>query len=146
MARELIFAEPLRLRQVEVSPRLLWLIRAVGTESTIDWVDRRLEAGFEPLMQPGMGDMRPLLRTVGSRTTVKVRQLSGSRTLLPLGGWSSDIKLGALSLESAREVLRSPDQWPGDLVQRAAEKIGTRQASKASTLAATARADGWFMP
>ena len=63
---------------------------------------------------------------------------------LPLGGWASDIKLGALSLELAREILRDPDQWPGDLAQRAAEKIGTRLASKASTLAATAQADAWF--
>jgi hypothetical protein len=78
VARELVFAEPLRLRQVEVSPRLLWLIHVVGTE------------------------------------------------------------------ELAREILRDPDQWPGDLAQRAAEKIGTRLASKASTLAATAHADAWF--
>lgn len=144
VARELVFAEPLRLKQVEVSPRLLWLIRAVGTEATIEWADRRLETGFESLLQPGLGDMRPLLRTVGSRTTVKAKQLKHSRSLLPLGGWASDIKLGVLSLELAREILRDPDQWPGDLVQRAAEKIGTRLASKASTLAATAHADAWF--
>lgn len=144
LARELVFAEPLRLRQVEVSPRLLWMIRAVGTEATIEWADRRLETGFESLLQPGLGDMRPLLRTVGSRTTVKAKQLKNSRSLLPLGGWASDIKLGALSLELAREILRDPDQWPGDLAQRAAEKIGTRLASKASTLSATAKADSWF--
>lgn len=144
VARELVFAEPLRLRQVEVSPRLLWLIRAVGTEPTIEWADRRLETGFESLLQSGLGDMRPLLRTVGSRTTVKPKQLKHSRLLLPLGGWASDIKLGALSFELAREILRDPDQWPGDLAQRAAEKIGTRLASKASALAATAHADAWF--
>lgn len=144
LARELVFADPLRLRQVEVSPRTLWLIRAVGTEATIEWTDRRLETDFESLLQPGLGDMRPLLRAVGSHTTVKAKQLKNSRSLLPLGGWASDIKLGALSLELAREILRDPDQWPGDLAQRAAEKIGTRLASKASTLAATAQADAWF--
>lgn len=143
-ARELVFAEPLRLRQVELSPRLLWLIRAVGTEATIEWTDRRLETGFESLLQPGLGDMRPLLSAVGSRTTIKAKQLKHSRSLLPLGGWASDIKLGALSVDLAREILRDPDQWPGDLTQRAAEKIGTRLASKASTLAATAQADAWF--
>lgn len=144
VARELVFADPLRLRQVEVSPRVLWLIRAVGTEATIAWADRRLETGFETLMQPGLGDMRPLLRAIGSRTTVKPKQLMHSRSLLPLGGWASDIKLGALSLDLAREILRDPDQWPGDLTQRAAEKIGTRLASTATTLAATAHADAWF--
>lgn len=143
-ARELVFAEPLRLRQVEVSPRLLWLIRAVGTAATIEWADRRLDAGFESLLQPGMGDMRPLLRAVGSRTTVKAKQLKHGRSLLPLGGWASDIKLGALSFELAREILRDPDQWPGDLAQRAAEKIGTRLASKASTLSEIAHANAWF--
>lgn len=144
VARELVFAEPLRLRQVEVSPRLLWLIHAVGTEATIEWADRRLETSFGPLLQPGLGDMRPLLHAVGSRTTIKAKQLKHSRSLLPLGGWASDIKLGALSLELAREILRDPDQWPGNLAQRAAEKIGTRSASKASTLTAIAKADAWF--
>ena len=79
-----------------------------------------------------------------SRTTVKAKQLKHSRSLLPLGGWASDIKLGALSSELAREILRAPDQWPGDLAQRAAEKVGTRLASKASTLASIAHADEWF--
>lgn len=143
-ARELVFAEPLRLQQVQASPRLLWLIRAVGTEATIEWTDRRLQTRFEPLLQPGLGDMRPLLRTVGTRTTVNAKQLRNSRTLLPRGGWASDIKLGALSFELAREILSAPDQWPGDLVQRAGEKIGTRLGSKASTLSATAHADAWF--
>lgn len=145
VARELVFVEPLRLRQVEVSPRLLWLIRAVGTEATNEWVDRRLGTVFGQLLQPGSGDMRPLLHAVGSSATIKAKQLKHSRSLLPLGGWASDIKLGALSLELAREILRDPDQWPGDLAQRAAEKIGTRLASKASTLAATAKSDAWFI-
>jgi hypothetical protein len=77
-------------------------------------------------------------------TSVRAKQLKHSRSLLPLGGWASDIKRGALSFELAREILRDPDQWPGDLAQRAAEKIGTRLASKASTLAATAHADAWI--
>lgn len=144
MGRELVFAEPLRLQQVEASPRLLWLIRAVGTEATIEWTDRRLETNFEALLEPGLGDMRPLLRTIGSRATVKAKQLKHSRSLLPLGGWASDIKLGSLSFDLAREILRTPDQWPGDLVQRAAEKIGTRLASKSPTLASTARTNAWF--
>lgn len=144
MSRELVFAEPLRLQQVDASPRLLWLIRAVGTEATTEWADKRLAANFESLLQPGLGDMRPLLRTVGAQATVKVKQLQHSRSVLPVGGWASDIKLGALSLELAREILRNPEQWPGDVVQRAAEKIGTRLASKAPTLATVAQTAAWF--
>jgi hypothetical protein len=49
-----------------------------------------------------------------------------------------------LSLGLAREILRDPDQWPGDLAQRAVEKIGTRLVSNASSLAATAKSDAWF--
>lgn len=144
MSRELVFAEPLRLQQVDASARLLWLIRAVGTEATTDWADKRLGANFESLLQPGLGDMRPLLRTVGAQTTVKVKRLQHSRSVLPVGGWASDIKLGALSLELAREILRNPEQWPGDVVQRAAEKIGTRLASKAPTLGTVAHTAAWF--
>lgn len=56
---------------------------------------------------------------------MKAKQLKRSRSLLPLGGWVSDIKVGALSLELTRETLRDPDRWPGDLAQRAAGKVGT---------------------
>jgi hypothetical protein len=90
-----------------------------------------------------MGDMRSLLRAIGSRTKVKAKQLKHSRSFL--GGWASDIKLGALSLELAREILRNPHAWPGDLVQRAAEKVGTRMASHTATLATTAKAAAWFI-
>ena len=144
VARELVFHEPLRLRQVGVTPRVMWLVQAVGPTATIEWADRRLADDFESLLVPGMGDMRELVRAVGVRATLKVKRLKRSRSLLPLGGWASDVKLGAVSLELAREILRNPDEWPGDLVQRAAEKVGTRMASQSSTLASTARADGWF--
>src|SRR5262249_6986335 len=99
---------------------------------------------FESLLQRGMGDMRSLLRAVGSRTAVKALQHKHSRLLPPLGGWASDIKLGALRLELAGEILRNPDEWPGDLVQRAAEKVGSSTASQATTRAETAKADAWF--
>jgi hypothetical protein len=89
-----------------------------------------------------MGDMRSLLRAIGSRTKVKAKQLKHSRSLLPLGGWASDIKLGALSL--SRPVRSFAHEWPGDLVQRAAEKVGTRMASQTATLATTAKAAAWF--
>ena len=78
VARELVFHEPLRLRTVE-TPRVLWLVRAVAIDATIEWADRRLADDFESLLVPGMGDMRELIRAVGNRTTLKAKLLKRSR-------------------------------------------------------------------
>lgn len=143
-ARELVLNEPLRLRSVNVSPRLLWLIRPVATEATKHWIDRRIVVGFQTLLEPGMGDMRELVRTVGAQTSIKADLLRHGRSALPLGGWASDIKVGAVSFSLARAILQSPGEWPGDLVQRGAEKLGSRVASQTPTLAATALTHSWF--
>ncbi|MGQ0776415.1 MAG: hypothetical protein ACT4NY_18645 [Pseudonocardiales bacterium] len=144
VVRKLVLQEPLRLKQVQFTPRVLWLLRVVATEATVEQIDKRLVDGFETLLQPGMGDMRDLLRIVGVTKTVRMDSLRGSRPVLPSGGWASDVKLGVIRPKLAYDILRTPDEWPADIVQRAAEQIARRMSDDTTPLAAIAKSDKWF--
>lgn len=143
-ARELVLREPLRLNQVQFTPRVLWLLRVVATEGTMEQIDKRLVDGFETLLHPGMGDMRDLLRIVGVSKKIRVDLLCGSRPVLPSGGWASDVKLGVIRTKLADDILQTPDKWPSDMVQRAAGQIARRISDDAKPLAAVAESDRWF--
>lgn len=142
--RKLALQDPLRLMQVQFTHRALWLLRVVATDGTVEQIDKRIVDGFEALLQPGMGDMRELLRIVGASKTIKVDSLRGSRPVLPLGGWASDVKLGLIRSRLATDILRAPDEWPGDLVQCAVEQVAKRISDAAKPMAAVAEVDRWF--
>jgi hypothetical protein len=114
----------------EFSPRILWLARAVATEGSVEQIDNKLAT--DALLTSGMGDMRHLVRIVGTRSKrVPIEQFRGGGATLPTGGWASNIKLGAITKALAHEVLAKP----GDLVQQAA---GGRRSAHVQT-AFTAR-------
>lgn len=144
VARRLLLREPLRMQQVHFTPRVLWLIRVVATDATIEQIDKQLLNCFETLLQLGIGDMRDLPRIVGATKTIRAESLRGSRPVLPSGGWASDVKLGVIRPRLADDILRAPDQWPADIVQRAAEQIARRVADGTKPLAEVAKADRWF--
>nr|MDT0664755.1 hypothetical protein [Micromonospora sp. DSM 115978] len=144
LARKISLRDPLRMNQVDLSPRVLWLARVVATEVSLEQIDKHLLEGSAELLRPGMGDMRELVRTVGQKKTIRFEDLRGSRPFLPIGGWASNIKLGAIRANVADEVLRDPAEWPGDLVQRAVEEIEVRISAGARSIAALAASDNWF--
>lgn len=137
-------ADELRLSQVTLSPRCLWLIRAIASEGTVEQIDRHLQDSYEALLSGGLGDMRELLRRVGSHKKIKIESLRSTRDALPPGGWSSDIKLGAIRPALARQILGEPEAWPSDITQRAVQVIAAEMAARAKSLAAVAIADEWF--
>jgi hypothetical protein len=141
--RVLTIQESLRRNQASFSPKTLWLLRQVVADAGIDDVDKKLQEGYPDLLQWGMGDMRPVLRKVGAEKTIKIDQLSGSRSVIPVGGWASDVKLGALRRAKAAEILTSPANWPADIVQRAVE-VAASQMSAVETISAVASANNWF--
>jgi hypothetical protein len=143
LVRTLVIQDSLRRNQVNYSPRTLWLLRFVATESGTEQVDKKLLARFEELLQPGMGDMRPLLRTVGASKTIKIDALRGTRSVLPAGGWASDVKLGAIRPTKADEILKEPAEWPSDIVQRAVEQTAEPIAG-AIPVSSLATANKWF--
>lgn len=114
-----VLVEPIRLRQVDFSPRVLWLLHTIASDATDEFIDKRLTDSFATLFEPGLGDMHPLLhpllRAVGTAKTVKIDTLRNSRAVPPAGGWASDIKLGLINAQRAREVLQTPEDWPSDI-------------------------------
>lgn len=144
VARKLNLHDPLRLNQVELSPRVLWLARVCVTDASIEQIDRRLVGQLETLLEPGMGDMRELIRVAGRNKAIKFEMLRGTRPALPVGGWASNIKLGRMRAGLPNEVLRTPEAWPGDLVQRAVEEISDRLSAGTKSIAQVAESDSWF--
>jgi len=140
----LVLNEALRLNQARFSPRSLWLLRPAATEASIEKIDQRLTDVFEDLLIAGDGDLRELIRLAGRTKTLKFQAFHGHRASLPAGGWASHIKLGALSLKLAQDVLRSPHQWPSDLVQRAVEKVEERLLASLPPITQVAQNEKWF--
>jgi hypothetical protein len=143
-SRELLLNDAFRLGQADFSPRTLWLLRATASQSSREQIDKRLPAGLGELLEPGMGDMRELLRIAGSSKTVAIEHLRGARDLLPVGGWASNTKLAKLAKNTADNILRDPAEWPGDVVQRAIEAVASRIATSQQPLATAADVGGWF--
>lgn len=142
--RQLSLQEALRLNKVEFSARTLWLLRVASTRGSIEYIDKRLADAFEELLASGIGDLRELTRIVGSGKTIRLETLRGHRASLPVGGWASDIKPGALRLTLAEQMLKDPGEWPGDLVQRAVQKIEARMLAGLPAISEVAASDGWF--
>lgn len=144
VSRKLALNETLRLNQANFSARTLWLIREGVTESTVEQIDKRIAADFGEFLAIGSGDLREIARLSGKTRTIKFDVFRGHRAQLPAGGWASTIKLGALSPKLAADILRSPHEWPGDLVQRAVEKVELRMLSTLTPLSQVAAEKCWF--
>ncbi len=144
VGRDLNLHDPLRLKQAEFSARTLWLGRVTANEGTVEQIDKRLVDAFGDLLAAGIGDMRELTRIVGSSKLIKFDTFRGHRAGLPVGGWASNIKLGAMRAKVADDVLTNPGDWPGDLVQRAVEEVEERMSAGLKPVGEVATASNWF--
>jgi hypothetical protein len=143
IGRKLVIADPLRLKQMSLSDRGLWLVRAVASDGSIDQIDKRLSNKIGPLLLSGTGDMRELVQAASSRK-INLDEFRDGRATLPIGGWASGVKLGTVGKAAAEEILGEPDRWPGDIVQRATEVIERRMSAGLASLASVADANRWF--
>jgi hypothetical protein len=141
--RRLLIADPLRLKQVTLSDRVLWLIRVLASEGTVEQIDKKISPKIAPLLCPGSGDMRDLVRVISPRR-INLTEFRGVRTALAPGGWASSLKLGVVGKSATEEILGTPDQWPGDIVQRAAGRVEDRMTKSLVPLATVADTDCWF--
>ena len=132
------------MQRISLSPKALWLLRAIATEASVAWIDKRLSDSPDELLAAGVGDLRGMARISAGGRVIKFDRFKGLRAMLPLGGWASDTKVGALSPTLAEKVLRQPHDWPGDLVQRAVENVEDRMLSPLEPVAAVARRENWF--
>ncbi|WBB77709.1 hypothetical protein O7606_15670 [Micromonospora sp. WMMD882] len=139
----LVIQDQLRRNLVNYSPRSLWLLRPMVTHNSVEQIDKKLVEKYGELLETSAGDMRSLLRIVGAEKTVKIDTLRGTRTIVPTGGWASDVKLGAIAASKAAEILRSPYEWPADVVQRAVEHFAERMAT-VEPISSLAARNSWF--
>jgi hypothetical protein len=143
-ARSLDLQNALRLRQVVLSGRSLWLVRIVGTDSTRERVGTQLESKLDDVFLAGAADGREAVVATHSSRKLKLDVFRGSRDSLPPGGWANESRLATMTLALAREVLGQPDKWPSDLVQIATDHLAARTASSTKPLADVASSSGWF--
>jgi hypothetical protein len=144
LSHKLVLNDALRLNQVTLSAKSLWLIRVVATDGSVEQIDKRLTATFDSLLKSEPGDLRELTRVVGGGKKIPFAAFQGHRSALPSGGWASNINIGAITAKLAEEVLKAPADWPADLVQRAVEHVEKRMLSRLDTMAEVASANSWF--
>ncbi|WP_131806499.1 NACHT domain-containing protein [Mycobacteroides abscessus] len=142
--RELVLHEELRLNRIKLSPKSLWLIRAVAADATIEWIDKRLGSSPELLLATAVSDLRGMVRVADGTRVFKFEWFRGLRTALPPGGWASGAKIGSLSLTLAEQVLTDPHEWPSDLVQRAVQVLEEKMLTSLKNVATTAQREDWF--
>ncbi|MGW1741258.1 hypothetical protein ACWCPQ_20915 [Nocardia sp. NPDC001965] len=142
--RKLVLHEALRMNQVVFSAKTLWLLFHGSTEASVEQISKRLIGSFEELLSADIGDLRELTSVVGNRKMIRFEEFRGHRSSLPIGGWASNVKIGALRSNVADEALRRPYEWPSDLVQRAVENIEDRVLKGLAPIAQVAEADNWF--
>lgn len=142
--RSLDLQDALRLRQVALSGRTLWLVRIVGTELTRERVETQLQTKLDDLLLAGTDEGREAVVAAHATRKLKLDVFRGSRPSLPPGGWANESRLAAMTIAFARDVLEEPDNWPADLVQMATDQLATRVANQTKPLADLAVTSGWF--
>jgi hypothetical protein len=142
-ARQLTLHEPLRRGQVSFSGRSLWLLHLVATDGSGEQIEKKFAAAYEELLQPGMGDRRPVLRFLGQRKMTKIDGLKGSRDNLPPGAWAAEVKLGAMKAATVSDALQHPEEWPLEIVGKAIQ-AEVAKVSRQPPIARIAIEDRWF--
>ncbi len=143
LARQLVLHDPLRRGLVSFSGRSLGLLSLVATDSSSEQLARKSATAYVELLEPGMGDRRQMLRALGQRKTVRISDLRGTRETLPDGAWAGEVKLGAITAATAKDVLQHPEVWPSEIVEKAIQ-VEANRLSGLPPIARTAKENGWF--
>ncbi|MGO1315430.1 MAG: NACHT domain-containing protein [Cellulomonadaceae bacterium] len=142
--RTLDLSEALRLRQISLSGRALWLVWIVGSDTTRERIPPHLEPEIRDVFLAGTHDGRSVVRAAQSTRKLKLDTFADARTSMPVGGWADPARLVAMPIKTAQSILDSPGEWPADLVQIAVDKLGTRSATRTRPLAEIATRNHWF--
>lgn len=108
VARTVLLKDALRRDQLTYSGRSLWLLMLVATDGSAEQISKKLMDAHGDVLNGERGDLRPLLRVLGSRRTIPLDSLEGTRTSLPAGDWVGQVKLGALKAATAEKVVKAP--------------------------------------
>lgn len=142
--RALDLHEALRLREVNLSGRVLWLVWIVATDSTRDRVPVHLESKLRDVFLAGAADGRAALAAARTTRKLKFDVFNNARDALLLGGWADQAQLKSMTNKTAESILETPGDWPSDLVQLAVDRLGARAATRTKPLAEIASSGRWF--
>lgn len=128
-----------RAHAIQLSASALWLLRCVSTENSRDRIDRYLVSGATEIMRlrPENPDVRLDVAT-GGQLVERFRGLSDDVYDIRWPGGSTIPK------NLATDVLASPSEWPGAVVQLAADQRAQDLAKRTKPLLTLAQESGWF--
>lgn len=135
--RQLPLNDAVRTGQIRPSGPVLWLLRAVGTESAKERIDRYLEQELSTIVEAG-AEIADVLGLVQPRRRISLDIVIDTPSELPTSMRLEPVKVGR-----AKEILYSPERWPVPVIQEAIDVIASKQGQRTSPLAQVAEDDNW---
>lgn len=127
-----------RTAQIRPSGPVLWLLRAVSTESGKERIDRHLEKQLGGIVEAG-GDVTDVFTLVQTKRQVSLDVVINARSdELPTLMRLEPVKIGR-----AKEILTNPELWPVKVVKLATDVVASQQGQKMLPLAKVADIDNW---
>ncbi|MBB1502502.1 HNH endonuclease [Propioniciclava sp. MC1683] len=134
--------ERLRLNLLSADGRTLWLLRGICTDGTQAQIDKRLRSALAEILAAGAGDSTELLKAIGAAKTTAVSVFKNCRDSVSAGGMEY-LKLTAMPMKLAHEVLSAPEEWPTAVVGQALGRVSGALA-KLEPVGEIAIKDQWF--
>jgi hypothetical protein len=136
--RLLPLGDVVRTAQIRPSGPVLWLLRAVSTESGKELIDRHLEQQLGRIVEAG-GDITEVFTLVQTKRQVSLDAIIGTLSEeLPTLMRLEPVKIGR-----AKEILTNPERWPTKVVKTATDVVASQQGKKMLPLAKVADTDNW---
>lgn len=142
--RDLGIADAVRLQQLTLSGRTLWLAWIVGSDLTRERITTRLAPELRDVFVAGTTYGGHAVEAAKTPRKIKLDTFVGARRELPSGEWAGRSRLASMSTTISKAVLRDPDQWPPDIVQLALDKTSIQAAERTLPLSVLAENNNWF--
>lgn len=145
MGRQLLVGDALRRGRGSFSPRSLWLIRQVASESSLERIDGLLVANCETLMRETDAESPHLARALADAAKFPVTSLRGQRESRKRSPGTS-VVAGKVTVNRplAEEILDQPSVWPSDLTQVATRVLEGYVVGTLVPISTVAEEQGWF--
>ena len=141
--RSIDVQQALRLKQIALSGRALWLLSIVSTDATKDRIAPLLALKMDDALRSGTSEGPAIVTLAGSARRLNVGHLEGSRGAFGLDPWG-DVPLSGFSATMQKRILRNPEMWPPIWVNVAVELSARAAAEKIPPLATVASENAWF--
>lgn len=144
-SRQLFIGDAVRRSRTKFGPRALYLFLPAAAKSGVEYIIRALwHDPSASVVGIGGADLRAPIGLIAVEKKLRFATLHGKRSVLPGGGWASDIALTAPRKADIQSVLNAPIEWPADIVHLASQKATAELEAKNRNLAQVALDSGWF--